>query len=161
MAFKFFNIVWFVDSILLLKFLVKFDEDLLLEKSSKIRSKPVVLISDARAGTSTWSFSTEKPADDWFEEGFDHSKWDLGKGGFGREGTPGSKVNTKWHTPNIWLRKNFRLAAIPKTLRIPLHHDEDVQVYLNGKLQFSTTIDKEYLVEHTIPEWVRHLEEQG
>ena len=34
-------------------------------------------------------------------------------------------------------------------------------VYLNGKLQFSTTIDKEYLVEHTIPEWVRHLEQQG
>ena len=116
------------------KFLVKFDEDLLLEKSSKIRNKPVVLVSDARAGTSTWSFSTEKPSDDWFEVGFDHSKWDLGKGGFGREGTPGSKVNTKWHTPNIWLRKNFRLAAIPKTLRVTLHHDEDVQVYLNGKL---------------------------
>ena len=66
--------------------------------------------------------------------GFDHSKWDSGKGGFGREGTPGSKVNTKWHTSGIWLRQNFRLAAIPKTLRVTLHHDEDVQVYLNGKL---------------------------
>lgn len=116
------------------KFLVKFDEDLLLEKSSKIRSKPVVLISDARAEASTWNYSTEKPGDDWFEVGFDHSKWDLGKGGFGREGTPGSKVNTKWHTSDIWLRKNFRLAAIPKTLRLSVHHDEDVQVYLNGKL---------------------------
>ncbi len=116
------------------KFLVKFNEDLLLEKSSKIRSKPVVLISDARANGSTWNYSLEKPADDWFEVGFDHSKWDSAKGGFGREGTPGSKVNTKWHTSDIWLRKNFRLAAIPKTLRISLHHDEDVQVYLNGKL---------------------------
>ena len=116
------------------KFLVQFNEDLLLEKSSKIRSKPVVLISDARANGSTWNYSLEKPADDWFEVGFDHSKWDSGKGGFGREGTPGSKVNTKWHTSDIWLRKNFRLAAIPKTLRITLHHDEDVQVYLNGKL---------------------------
>jgi hypothetical protein len=116
------------------KFLVKLNEDLLLEKSSKTKNKPIVLISDARAGGSTWSFSTEKPTDDWFEVGFDHSKWDLGKGGFGREGTPGSKVNTKWHTSDIWLRKNFRLAAIPKTLRVTLHHDEDVQVYLNGKL---------------------------
>jgi mono/diheme cytochrome c family protein len=116
------------------KFLVKLNEDLLLEKPSKIKKKPIVLISDARTTGSTWSFSNEKPADDWFEVGFDHSKWDSGKGGFGRDGTPGSKVNTKWHTPDIWLRKDFRLAAIPKTLRVTLHHDEDVQVYLNGKL---------------------------
>ena len=116
------------------KFLVKLNEDLLLEKPSKTKNKPIVLISDARAGGSAWSFSYEKPADDWFEVGFDHSKWDSGKGGFGRDGTPGSKVNTKWHTPDIWLRKDFRLAAVPKSLRISLHHDEDCKVYLNGKL---------------------------
>ena len=37
---------------------------------------------------------------------------------------------------DIWLRTTFRLAAIPKTLRMTLHHDEDVEVYLNGKLVF-------------------------
>ena len=116
------------------KFLGKLNEDLLLEKPSKIRNKPVVLLTDARTGGSTWNYSTEKPTDDWFEVGFDHSKWDSGKGGFGREGTPRSKVNTKWHTSDIWLRKDFRLAAIPKSLRISLHHDEDCEVYLNGKL---------------------------
>ena len=91
------------------------------------------MISDARANGSTWNYSLENHrtiGSRWF----DHSKWDSGKGGFGREGNPGSKVNTKWHTSDIWLRKNFRLVAIPKTLRISLHHDEDAQVYLNGKL---------------------------
>ena len=58
----------------------------------------------------------------------------FGQGRIRERGNPGSKVNTKWHTSDIWLRKNFRLAAIPKTLRITLHHDEDARVYLNGKL---------------------------
>ena len=116
------------------KFLVKYNQDLLLEKSSKIRNKAVLLISDARSIGDIWKYTTNKPAESWFEVGFGDSKWDSGKGGFGREGTPGSKVNTKWHTSDIWLRKDFRLAAIPKTLRIHLHHDEDARVYLNGKL---------------------------
>ena len=116
------------------KFLTKFNEDLLLEKSSKIRNKPVLLLSDARTTGETWKYTTRKPTDDWHEVGFGDSKWDSGKGGFGKEGTPGSKVNTQWHTPDVWLRRDFRLAAIPKTLRLHLHHDEDVEVYLNGKL---------------------------
>ena len=33
-------------------------------------------------------------------------------------------------------------------------------VYLDGKLHFSTSIDRKYLEEHTIPEWLRHLEEE-
>ena len=48
-------------------------------------------------------------------------------------------VGTKWGTSDIWLRTTFRLAAIPKTLRMNLRHDEDVEVYLNGKLVFQNT----------------------
>ena len=112
---------------------MQFNEDLLLEKSSKIRNKPVVLISDARANGSTWNYSIEKPTDDWFEVGFDHSKWDSGKGGFG-ERNPWIQGEHQMAYLGHLAWKNFRLAAIPKTLRITLHHDEDVKVYLNGKL---------------------------
>ena len=62
--------------------------------------------------------------------------WKSGYGGFGTKGTPGSHVRTVWKNKDLWLRTTFRLAAIPKTLRMTLHHDEDVEVYLNGKLVF-------------------------
>ena len=32
-------------------------------------------------------------------------------------------------------------------------------IYLDGVLHFSTTIDREYLESHMIPEWLRHIEE--
>ena len=35
---------------------------------------------------------------------------------------------------DIWLRKDFRLVEIPGKLVLRIHHDEDAQVYLNGKL---------------------------
>jgi len=43
----------------------------------------------------------------------------------------------------------------------PLYGDEDFKcwdVYLDGVLHFSTTIDRGYLESHMIPEWLRHIE---
>ena len=34
-------------------------------------------------------------------------------------------------------------------------------VYMHGRLHFSTTLDREYLEKYTIPEWLRHLEEDN
>jgi len=34
-------------------------------------------------------------------------------------------------------------------------------VYLDGVLHFSTTIGREYLESHMIPEWLRHIEEKN
>lgn len=34
-------------------------------------------------------------------------------------------------------------------------------IYLDGVLHFSTTIDREYLESHMIPEWLRHIEEES
>jgi hypothetical protein len=40
-----------------------------------------------------------------------------------------------WNTDAIWLRREFTLPKGPLAdLRLTLHHDEDVEVYLNGVL---------------------------
>jgi hypothetical protein len=43
-----------------------------------------------------------------------------------------SLVKTEWATPDIWVRAEFTLDAIPETPALRLSHDEDVQVYLHG-----------------------------
>ena len=76
----------------------------------------------------------EKPGDNWCEIAFDDKAWKKDRAGFGTRGTPGSHVRTEWKTSDIWLRKDFRLVEIPGKLVLRIHHDEDAQVYLNGKL---------------------------
>ncbi len=83
-------------------------------------------------GDATWRYTFEKPAKDWNCECFDDSKWAYGIGGFGTAG----KVGTRWDTPEIWMRQNFEL---PKDARlvapaIVINHDEDAEVYFNGKM---------------------------
>ena len=121
------------------KFLTKYDSDTSIRKSEKVRAKPVILLEDARNKGSQWNYLERKPTPEWIEVGFDDKDWKSGLGGFGTKGTPSSQVRTAWNSKDIWMRSTFRLAAIPKTLRMTLHHDEDVKVYLNGKLVFQNS----------------------
>jgi hypothetical protein len=95
--------------------------------------KPVV--PDARLKPTSWRFTTKKPADDWYKADFDTGSWNEGSAGFGTAGTPGAVVRTEWKTPDIWLRRpiDFSQAAF-HDLQFSLHHDEDVEIYLNGVL---------------------------
>jgi hypothetical protein len=82
-----------------------------------------------------WRYTTSKPADGWEKSDFDDSAWKEGPGGFGTEGTPGAIVRTPWDTSEIWIRRTFELKG--PALNQPqllLHHDEDAQVYINGRL---------------------------
>lgn len=80
-----------------------------------------------------WRYTTEKPADGWEAIGFDDSGWKEGKGGFGDPGTPGSRVGTRWRTDDIWIRREFNLDAVPAKPGLLMHHDEDADVFINGK----------------------------
>ena len=82
-----------------------------------------------------WRYTTEQPAQDWFRPGFNDKSWRAGKAGFGSTGTPGARIGTQWSTSDIWLRTT---ATLPRKLDrdglwLSLHHDEDVDVYVNGK----------------------------
>ena len=92
-----------------------------------------VVLADSIETGQEWQFILRRPADNWFEIAFDDSRWKKGRGGFGTRGTPGSVVRTVWKSPEIWLRKDFRLGEIPARLMLNIHHDEDADIYLNGK----------------------------
>ena len=71
----------------------------------------------------------------WQKADFDDSSWQEGEGGFGKEGTPGAVVRTEWNTSDIWIRRSFDLRDGQLVqANLDIHHDEDAEVYLNGRL---------------------------
>jgi len=112
-------------------------------------SEGITFLQDARNGGEDWFYTTETPTDDWSSVGFRNKSWYKGRGGFGREGTPGSVVGTPWKSENIWMRATFGLRTLPESLVLEIHHDEDVEVYLNGGLVYEAkgfTTDYETVV---------------
>lgn len=92
-----------------------------------------ILLPSSRRKPTAWRYTLDRPAGGWFRPDFDDSGWKEGSGGFGAKGTPNTAVRTVWETPDIWLRRTFRLdrpvAGRPGLL---IHHDEDTTVYLDG-----------------------------
>lgn len=82
-----------------------------------------------------WRYTEGEPPKGWEKPGFADASWKAGPGVFGREGTPGANVRTRWTTDRLWMRREFRLAAKPSAdLRLYVHHDEDAEVFVNGVL---------------------------
>jgi len=92
----------------------------------------VVLIADAREDGADWTYTVEQPSPDWMEVGYLNKSWTRGRSGFGTAGTPGAEVRTVWSSPDIWMRTTFGLESLPESLVLSLHHDEAVEIYLNG-----------------------------
>jgi hypothetical protein len=95
--------------------------------------KPI--FPDARQQPVTWRYTTERPSDDWYKSEFDASGWKEGPAGFGTKGTPGAVVRTEWKTADIWIRRDFDWPPGNfADLQFQVHHDEDVEIYVNGVL---------------------------
>lgn len=116
--------------------IIKMDPAVVAAANLRLQSPPPtyrVLMPTSRGQAQTWRYTTKKPADSWSQRDFDDSAWTTGAGGFGTAGTPRAVVRTQWNTPDIWLRRDFTLSE--GDLREPefmLHHDEDVEIYVNG-----------------------------
>ncbi len=82
----------------------------------------------------TWKYTTRKPAEGWQREGFEDGAWKRGSGGFGTRGTPGARMGTSWRTNDIWLRKTVALTRALSQPALLIHHDEDAEVHINGRL---------------------------
>jgi hypothetical protein len=103
--------------------------------------KPLeMLVPTSRDEATTWRFRFDEPTDSadglhWFDAKYDDSGWKEGPAGFGTQGTPGAVVRTEWKSSDIWLRRSFTLASPPRsTIQFLVHHDEDVEIYVNGVL---------------------------
>jgi hypothetical protein len=102
---------------------------------SRVPPPPIVktVVPTSEAQGVEWRYTVDKPADKWFEPGFDDTGWKKGPGGFGTKGTPGSQVRTEWKTADIWIRREFDLPDARFTdLQLRVHHDEDAEIYING-----------------------------
>jgi hypothetical protein len=101
---------------------------------SRVPPTQVVVPTSQEQGL-VWRYTFDKPAGDWFAANFDDSGWKEGPGGFGTKGTPGAVVRTEWKTADVWLRREFTLPDGPlANLALNVHHDEDVEIYINGVL---------------------------
>ncbi len=138
--------------------LMTYDREVLkldLEKTAALHKrlfqpppKEVVVVPTSLNEAQTWRFTIAKPADDWANADFDDASWKEAPGGFGEPSTPGSKVRTEWKTPDIWLRRTVKLPAAKEgQYALTIHHDEDSEVYLNGKLIASV---KGYTTEYSL-----------
>jgi hypothetical protein len=82
-----------------------------------------------------WLYTFRSPSSDWFKTDFNAAGWSEGPGGFGTAGTPGAVVRTTWNTDDIWLRRTFTMPANNfNDLQFYVHHDEDIEIYVNGVL---------------------------
>ncbi len=104
-------------------------------------------IATGEQGGHRWRYTTKEPSKDWAQPGFDDEAWATGSGGFGRTGTPGIQIETPWTGSDIWLRTELKMDAEPAAVVLRYFHDEDMEVYLNGKrLLRETGYVRQYVV---------------
>jgi hypothetical protein len=100
--------------------------------------KVQTLVPTSEAAAVEWMYTTEKVLSEGFQRAeFVPANWLRGPGGFGTQGTPGAVVRTVWNTPEIWLRREVEVPPGAKEPHLRIHHDEDVEVYLDGELLLS------------------------
>ena len=110
-----------------------FWRQLLQNTGVKLGAPPVTsLVPSARYGEGAqWRYTTTAPDAGWQQPGYDASHWNLGQAGFGTV-VPNGVPNTPWHSSDIRLRHEFTLEELPESLTLEAHHDEDVEIFLNG-----------------------------
>lgn len=111
------------------------------------RRPAMMVVPTSESEPVSWRFTTQRPASGWEKAGFDDHAWKEGPGGFGAGDPPGSQVRTTWDTEDIWLRRPFDWnEGTDGQLVLRLHHDDDVDVWLNGvRVLGDTAFLREYL----------------
>lgn len=101
------------------------------------------VVASSQTSPQTWSYTTTAPAANWYAVNFDASAWSTGPGGFGTAGTPGAVIGTTWNTADVWLRRKFDATGLTSqqisNLVFDMHHDEGVEIYINGVLAASAS----------------------
>jgi hypothetical protein len=83
-----------------------------------------------------WQYRTDAPAAGWEKGEGSAADWKTAPGGFGSKGklqVTGAITSTEWTTPDIWIRRKIELKQLPKRPAVLVYHDEDAEVFINGK----------------------------
>jgi hypothetical protein len=80
-----------------------------------------------------WSYTTDKPANDWMSINFDDKAWKKGAGGFGECDGLEDIIRTPWTSSDIWMRQEFDYngSTFDEAMLI-IRCDDTAQVYVNG-----------------------------
>lgn len=98
-----------------------------------VRSR--ALLPTSMSSPQTWAYTFKRPHVGWQSNAFNDVGWKEGPGPFGTSDIATRRAKTPWNNAAIWLRKTIdHDATVPfETAALRIHHDEDVQVYLNGQ----------------------------
>ena len=106
-----------------------------------------------------YQYTTTAPAAEWLSEGFDASSWQTAKAPFGNA-LPG--IKTPWKTGDIWLRQSFQWdGSAFDSAALAIFHDEDTEVYINGKKVWSGTGYVSGYTSHTVTDAVKKAMKSG
>ncbi len=101
------------------------------------------IVATSQDAAQTWKYTFSNPGADWMNRTYNDSSWPAGPGGFGTAGTPEAVIGTLWNTADIWLRRTFDASTLTpaalSNLVLSVHHDEAVEIYLNGVLAASAS----------------------
>jgi len=76
-------------------------------------------------------YTEEQPASGWENGSFSDASWKTGSAPFGDNE---SMAKTKWTSKDLWVRRTFTVTdANVKNLYLKIQHDDNAEVYLNGK----------------------------
>ncbi len=115
---------------------------------------PVIdtLLPTSELISQSWRYTIEEPKDNWMAPDFDDSQWQTGPGAFGGNNPPNLHVATEWNTNEIWLRKEFQLDSTQfADLQFRLYHDEELWIYINGKLALHRTDWSPHYIDRPVP----------
>lgn len=80
-------------------------------------------------------YTETEPAEGWMNKNFNDAQWKTGTAPFG---SSRSRSKTFWNGKHLWVRRQFVLNDLNiNQLNLKLHHDDNVQVFLNGELVYS------------------------
>lgn len=93
------------------------------------------------------------PAGDWTAADYDDADWVDADAPFG---DLKNKAKTFWKGPELWVRRHFDLPNNDfGNLFLKLHHDDNVEVYLNGELLYEHTGWTDDFEYHSIPDKIK------
>lgn len=83
----------------------------------------------------TCKYTESAPAANWMKNNFSDESWKTAEAPFSNSVKRGKTI---WRSHDIWMRRNFnRNEKNIDKLFLKLHHDDNVEVYLNGELIYT------------------------
>ena len=106
-------------------------------RSAVTQTRRALIVPNAISTNVTWSYTFQTPGPDWFRPGYNDRRMAGWRGWFRHSGHAGGAWSIPFGTPTTSgcggsLHSGSRGRA--RDLKLEAHHDEDLEVYLNGVL---------------------------